>query len=89
MIFALEYAARRAKLGRSALEGVRATADVRIGRSKENVNRMQVRLAVELPRLEQDAAERLCADAVRYCPFHQAVHGNADATLEVTGQIRP
>jgi organic hydroperoxide reductase OsmC/OhrA len=48
---------------------------------------MEVELVVALPQLAQADAERLCAEAVRFCPFHQALHGNADATMVVSGGV--
>lgn len=85
MVFAVEHAVRLARLGPSAAAGVSATAEVRIGRAVDRTNRLEVDLRVEVPGVDQATAERVVDVATRYCPFHQAIHGNVAATMTVVG----
>lgn len=85
MVFAIEHAARRRRIDRAMLEGLRSEASVRIGRAGDGTNRLEVDLVLRLPRIGQVAAEELCAFATRFCPFHQAIEGNVAATFTVVG----
>lgn len=85
MIFAIEHAARRRRIDRALLEGLRSEASVRIGRAADGTNRLEVDLRLIVPHLEQAAAEDLCAFATRFCPFHQAIEGNVTGTFTVVG----
>lgn len=86
MVFAVEHALRRARRDPGELAGLGATAEVRIGRAADRTNRLEVDLVVELPAIEQAEAEALCEEATRFCPFHQAIKGNVDATMTVVGR---
>lgn len=83
MLFAIEHAARRRRIDRALLEGLRSEADVRIGRASDGTNRLEVDLTITVPLLTQEAAEELCAFATRFCPFHQAIEGNVEGTFTV------
>lgn len=85
MVFAVEHTLRRLRRRPEALAGVRATAEVRIGRAPDRTNRLEVDLRVDLPALSQAEAEEVCLEATRYCPFHQALQGNVTETLTVVG----
>jgi len=82
-VFAVEYAARRTA---ADISGLRATAEVRVGRGRDGGNELEVDLVVDLPALDQAEAEAVCARAERFCPFHRAIHGNVAATLTVRGR---
>ena len=82
MVFAIEHAARTVP---SNLNGLSCTAVVRIGRGKDRANHLEVDLDVHLPAMEQPEAEALARVATRFCPFHQAIEGNVDATFRVHG----
>ena len=85
MVFAVEHTLRRLRRRPEALAGLRATAEVRIGRAPDRTNRLEIDLRVELPALSQAEAEAVCLEATRYCPFHQALNGNVTETLTVVG----
>ena len=85
MVFAVDHTLRRLRRRPEALAGLRATAEVRIGRAADRTNRLEVDLRVELPALSQAEAEEICLEATRYCPFHQALQGNVTETLTVIG----
>lgn len=89
MVFAVEHALRRAKLDPGLAAGLTATAEIRIGRAADRTNRMQAELRVELPALDQVTAERIVADAERWCPFHQAMHGNVETVTTVVAGAAP
>lgn len=86
MTFALEHTLRRLHRRPEDLVGLRVTAEVRIGRAADRTNRLEADLWIDLPAVEQDRAEALCAEATRYCPFHQAIKGNVETTMTVTGR---
>lgn len=85
MVFAVEHTLGRLHRRPEALAGLRAVAEVRVGRDRDRTNRLEVDLRVELPALPQAEAEAVCAEATRYCPFHQALQGNVTETLTVVG----
>ncbi|MGD9750469.1 MAG: OsmC family protein [Acidimicrobiia bacterium] len=85
MLFAIEHAARRRRLDRAVLRGLRSEAAVRIGRAKDGTNRLEVDLTITVPGLAQADAEALCAFAARFCPFHQAIDGNVEGSFRVVG----
>ena len=85
-VFAVEYAARQTA---ADISGLRATAEVRVGRGRDGGNDLEVDLVVDLPALDQVEAEAVCARAERFCPFHRAIHGNVAATLTVRGRGAP
>lgn len=82
-VFAVEYAARRSG---ADITGLRATAEVRVGRGRDGGNDLEVDLVVDLPALDQAEAEAVCARAERFCPFHRAIHGHVPSTLTVRGR---
>jgi Ohr subfamily peroxiredoxin len=81
--FALEYVGGRRK---ADLRGLHVTATVRIGRGEDGGNDLEADLLVRLPNVDQAAAEKLCQEAERYCPFHRAVAPTIRPTLTVQGR---
>lgn len=86
MVFALEHTLRRLHRRPEDLQGLRVTAEVRIGRAADRTNQLEADLWIDLPAVEQDRAEAVCVEATRYCPFHQAIKGNVETTMTVTGR---
>lgn len=85
MVFAIDHAARLRKDDPSILEGLEVTASVKMGRAGDRTNKLEVELVVQLPALGPAEAEELVRQAMRYCPFHQALEGNVSASLRVSG----
>jgi len=85
MVLAVEHTLRRLHRRPADLTGLSVRADVRIGRAADRTNRLEVDLLVELPALDQARAEAVCDEALRYCPFHQAIVGNVAETITVVG----
>jgi Ohr subfamily peroxiredoxin len=81
--FALEYVAGRRK---ADLRGLHLTATVRIGRGDDGGNDLEVDLLVRMPNVEQAAAEALCQEATKHCPFHRAVAPTIHPTMTVEGR---
>ena len=48
---------------------------------------LAVELEVTVPALSQDAAEELVNAAHKVCPYSNAIHGNVDVILNVTGGV--
>jgi Ohr subfamily peroxiredoxin len=61
------------------------TARVGLGATGNGTFGVTVALAVELPKVEQSAAERILARAHEICPYSNATRGNIDVDLSVTG----
>ncbi len=85
MVFAIDHAARLAKLDPAVLQGLEVTASVKIGRATDRTNHLEADLLVRLPGMTDAEAEALCQQAVRYCPFHQALEGNVTTSFRVSG----
>ena len=93
-LFAAGYAACFANAMRSSahregsledMEGVTVTARVSIGAHGKGRFGLAVKLEIDVPALEQDAAEDLVARAHERCPYSNATRGNVDVDIEVTG----
>jgi Ohr subfamily peroxiredoxin len=89
------FAAGYAACFHSALRGVArsrsltlnddsVTAEVGIGSNGAGGYGLAVTLRVELPGLEQSAADELVAAAHQVCPYSNATRGNVDVALDVT-----
>ncbi len=85
MVFAIDHAARLAKLDPAVLQGLEVTASVKIGRAADRTNHLEADLLVRLPALNDAEADALCQNALRYCPFHQALVGNVTTSFRVSG----
>ena len=71
------------QLGIKVPADARVTATVGIGPRSEGGFGITADLAVELPGLERDAAERLVETAHGICPYSNATRGNVDVGLTV------
>jgi len=78
---ALKHAARQLKL--QVTEDAAVTATVGIGTRTEGGFGLEVELAVALPGLEQEDAQRLVAAAHETCPYSNATRNNIDVRLTV------
>lgn len=78
---ALKFAARQ--LGLQATADATVTATVGIGLSSKGGFGLDVELAVGLPGMERDDAQRLAEAAHRNCPYSNATRGNIDVRLSV------
>jgi len=59
------------------------TATVGIGMRSEGGFGLDVELAVALPGVERDQAQRLVEAAHRTCPYSNATRGNVDVRLSI------
>jgi Ohr subfamily peroxiredoxin len=93
-LFAAGYAACFANAMRSSarrdgdesvVDGSTVTAHVGIGAIGQGRFGLGVRLEVNVPGLDQAAAEELVAKAHERCPYSNATRGNIDVALDVTG----
>lgn len=78
---ALKFAAHQLKL--KAPTDAAVTATVGIGMRSEGGFGLDVELAVTLPGLERDDAQRLVEAAHQTCPYSNATRGNVDVRLSV------
>jgi Ohr subfamily peroxiredoxin len=94
-LFAAGYAACFANAMRSSarrdgdesvVEGATVTAHVDIGAIGGGRFGLGVRLEVDVPGLDQAAAEGLVAKAHERCPYSNATRGNIEVELAVTGR---
>jgi Ohr subfamily peroxiredoxin len=79
---ALKFAAHQLKL--QVPTGAAVTATVGIGMRSEGGFGLEVELAVALPGVERDDAQRLVKAAHQTCPYSNATRGNVDVRLGVT-----
>lgn len=77
---ALKFVALRQRLDTG---DSRVTARVSLHRTDAGGFQLGVALAVALPRLDRDAAEKLVAAAHQVCPYSNATRGNIEVTLAV------
>ena len=93
-LFAAGYAACFANAMRSSaqregslddVDGVTVTAHVDFGALGKGRFGLGVKLVVDVPALDQAAAEDLVARAHERCPYSNATRGNIEHELEVTG----
>jgi lipoyl-dependent peroxiredoxin len=93
-LFAAGYAACFANAMRSSamregsledVEGVTVTAHVNFGALGKGRFGLGVKLVVDVPALDQAAAEDLVARAHDRCPYSNATRGNIEHEFEVTG----
>ena len=93
-LFAAGYAACFANAMRSSarregsledVAGATVTSHVSIGALGKGRFGLAVRLDVGVPALEQDAAEDLVGRAHERCPYSNAIRGNVEVELAVTG----
>jgi lipoyl-dependent peroxiredoxin len=93
-LFALGYAACFANAMRSiarrdrreeVVEGATVTAHVGIGRIPDGRFGLAVLLEVAVPELAQDEAGTLVERAHARCPYSNAIRGNVDVDVAVTG----
>lgn len=75
---AVRFVAMRQKLDTS---GSTVTARVSIGANELGGFALSVELAVSLPKLERDAAQRLIETAHQVCPYSNATRNNVPVTL--------
>lgn len=94
-LFAAGYAACFANAMRASavregdvadVEGSTVTARVSIGAMGKGRFGLAVELGVDLPALEQEAAEDLVRRAHERCPYSTATRGNVAVELDVTGK---
>ncbi|RXZ35735.1 organic hydroperoxide resistance protein [Sphingomonas desiccabilis] len=78
---ALKFAAHLLKLQVPA--DATAVATVGIGMRSEGGFGLEVELAVTLPGLDREDAQRLVQAAHQTCPYSNATHGNIDVRLSV------
>jgi osmotically inducible protein OsmC len=81
---AMRSSARRAG-DESVVDGATVTANVGIGAIGGGRFGLEVTLAVQVPGLEQTAAEELVAKAHERCPYSNATRGNIPVELAVEG----
>ena len=80
---AVEYAAKQKKIETGE---VQVDAQVGIGPSSDKEGfEISVALEVTLPKLNQQAAEALVAEAHRICPYSNATRGNVEVKLTAHG----
>ncbi len=93
-LFAAGYAACFANAMRSVarrerreevVDGATVTAHVGIGRIPDGRFGLTVRLEADVPGLTQQEAEALVEGADRRCPYSNAIRGNVDVELAVSG----
>jgi len=72
-----------ARLAKTPITGSTVEADVSLGKDGDNYG-LAVDLKVNLPGLEQAAAEELVAKAHQVCPYSRATRGNVEVTLSTT-----
>lgn len=77
----LKFAAHQLKL--HVPTGAAVTATVGIGMRSEGSFGLDVELALDLPGVERDEAQRLVEAAHRTCPYSNATRGNVDVRLRV------
>jgi lipoyl-dependent peroxiredoxin len=58
---------------------------VGIGPNDQGGFALQVALTATLPRVDQEAADRIVAAAHQVCPYSNATRGNIDVTLRAVG----
>lgn len=82
-IGAIKAVAARRKI--KVPDDVYVTADVEIGpmTGKEGAFGIQVALAVNIPGMAHDEAEKLVDEAHEVCPYSNATRGNIDVALRV------
>lgn len=78
---AMKFAAHQLKL--QIPPGVAVTATVGIGMRSEGGFGLDVELAVALPGMERDDAERLTGAAHQACPYSNAIRGNVGVCISV------
>ncbi|MGN8113952.1 organic hydroperoxide resistance protein [Labrys sp. 22185] len=78
---ALKFAAHQLKL--QVPTGAAVTATMGIGMRGEGGFGLEVELAVALPGVEHDDAQRLVKAAHQTCPYSNATRGNVDVRLSV------
>jgi Ohr subfamily peroxiredoxin len=78
---ALKVVARQAEVG---IGETSVTAKVGLGTDDDGGFGLAVELAVHVPGVEQDQAERLTAAAHRICPYSNATRGNIEVALTTT-----
>jgi Ohr subfamily peroxiredoxin len=72
------------------VSGSVVSAEVGIGPNETGGFALEVKLHVELPGLEQAAAEQIVATAHQVCPYSNATRGNIPVELEVsTAAVSP
>ena len=67
------------------VEGVTVTTHVNFGALGKGRFGLGVKLVVDVPALDQAAAEDLVARAYDRCPYSNATRGNVEHEFEVTG----
>ena len=71
------------KIGVKVPADASITATVGIGPRSEGGFGLEVALAILLPGLEKDAAEKLVHEAHQICPYSNATRGNIDVKLTI------
>ena len=89
-LFAAGYAAcfenaliHMAKIKKLSAQDSKVTASVSLNMDARGGVDLSVRLAVSLPHLEKEVAEKLIADAHKTCPYSKATKGNIEVTIEL------
>ena len=81
---AVQYAAGQKKMDTGE---VMVEAQVGIGPSDEEGFEISAALEITLPKLTQQEAEALVAEAHRICPYSNATRGNVDVKLTAHGGV--
>ena len=79
---ALKVVGRREK---ADVDGSTVDAEVGIGPNDHGGFGLQVALSVNLPNVDQQAADRIVAAAHQVCPYSNAIRGNIQVALHATG----
>ncbi|MBV7396185.1 organic hydroperoxide resistance protein [Mameliella sediminis] len=79
---AMRFAAQSEKLG-SVPDDAKVTAHVGIGPRSDGGFGLKVKLAVSMPGVERDVAEKIAERGHFICPYSNATKGNIDVETEI------
>jgi len=77
---ALNHVARSQKI---KLKGTKVNASVSIGKNDSDGFSLAVDLAVSIPEIEREAAQKLLESAHQVCPYSNATRGNIEVNLSL------
>lgn len=77
---ALNHVARSQKI---KLKGTKVNASVSIGKNDSDGFSLAVDLAISIPEIEREAAQKLLESAHQVCPYSNATRGNIEVNLSL------
>ena len=83
VIGAMKAVAARQKISLPAEVSIKADVSIGPMTGKEGAFGIAVVMAISVPGMEREAAEKLVATAHQVCPYSNATRGNIDVTLTV------